>query len=125
LEAEVIINELTEGVVYHAGAVNPEVTPKSFGSSVLFFLYFFRRFIPAKSAGCAGGNQVFRREVRRQAECSAESDRDRRLPFEFQKDRRTVEEIGWGPVKEESACVEDENTVCKGDGGRPYRRGGL
>jgi len=29
--AEVIINELTEGVVYHVGAVNPEVTLKSFG----------------------------------------------------------------------------------------------
>ncbi len=29
--AEVVINELTEGVVYHAGSVNPEVTLKSFG----------------------------------------------------------------------------------------------
>lgn len=29
--AEVIINELTEGVVYHVGAVNPEVTLLSFG----------------------------------------------------------------------------------------------
>jgi len=29
--AEVIINELTEGVLYHTGAVNPEVTLKSFG----------------------------------------------------------------------------------------------
>ena len=29
--AEVVINELTEGVVYHVGAVNPEVTLKSFG----------------------------------------------------------------------------------------------
>ncbi|NYT06210.1 MAG: methenyltetrahydromethanopterin cyclohydrolase [Methanomicrobiales archaeon] len=29
--AEVIINELTEGVVYHVGAVNPEVTLQSFG----------------------------------------------------------------------------------------------
>lgn len=29
--AEVIINELTEGVIYHTGAVNPEVTLKSFG----------------------------------------------------------------------------------------------
>jgi len=29
--AEVIINELTEGVVYHVGAVNPDVTLKSFG----------------------------------------------------------------------------------------------
>ena len=29
--AEVIINELTDGVVYHVGAVNPEVTLKSFG----------------------------------------------------------------------------------------------
>ena len=29
--AEVVINELTEGVVYHAGAVNPDVTLKSFG----------------------------------------------------------------------------------------------
>jgi methenyltetrahydromethanopterin cyclohydrolase len=29
--AEVTINELTEGVVYHVGAVNPEVTLKSFG----------------------------------------------------------------------------------------------
>ncbi len=31
--AEVIINELTEGVVYHVGAVNPDVTLKSFGFS--------------------------------------------------------------------------------------------
>ncbi len=29
--AEVVINELTEGVVYHCGAVNPDVTLKSFG----------------------------------------------------------------------------------------------
>ena len=29
--AEVIINELSEGVVYHVGRVNPEVTLKSFG----------------------------------------------------------------------------------------------
>ncbi|MDO8840959.1 MAG: methenyltetrahydromethanopterin cyclohydrolase [Methanocalculus sp.] len=29
--AEVIINELSEGAVYHVGAVNPEVTLKSFG----------------------------------------------------------------------------------------------
>ena len=29
--AEVIINELTEGAIYHTGAVNPEVTLKSFG----------------------------------------------------------------------------------------------
>ena len=29
--AEVIINELVDGVVYHVGAVNPEVTLKSFG----------------------------------------------------------------------------------------------
>jgi methenyltetrahydromethanopterin cyclohydrolase len=29
--AEVVINELTEGVVYHVGSVNPEVTLKSFG----------------------------------------------------------------------------------------------
>ena len=29
--AEVIINELSAGVVYHIGAVNPEVTMKSFG----------------------------------------------------------------------------------------------
>jgi len=29
--AEVIINETEEGVVYHCGAVNPEVTLKSFG----------------------------------------------------------------------------------------------
>ncbi len=29
--AEVIINELTEGVMYHVGAVNPDVTLKSFG----------------------------------------------------------------------------------------------
>jgi methenyltetrahydromethanopterin cyclohydrolase len=29
--AEVTINELTEGTVYHVGAVNPEVTLKSFG----------------------------------------------------------------------------------------------
>jgi methenyltetrahydromethanopterin cyclohydrolase len=29
--AEVVINELSEGVVYHVGAVNPEVTLKSFG----------------------------------------------------------------------------------------------
>ena len=29
--AEVIINELTEGIVYHVGAVNPDVTLKSFG----------------------------------------------------------------------------------------------
>ncbi len=29
--AEVVINELTEGKVYHVGAVNPEVTLKSFG----------------------------------------------------------------------------------------------
>ncbi|MCX6681668.1 MAG: methenyltetrahydromethanopterin cyclohydrolase [Methanoregula sp.] len=29
--AEVIINELTEGVIYHTGSVNPEVTLKSFG----------------------------------------------------------------------------------------------
>jgi methenyltetrahydromethanopterin cyclohydrolase len=29
--AEVVINELTEGVVYHVGAVNPDVTLKSFG----------------------------------------------------------------------------------------------
>jgi methenyltetrahydromethanopterin cyclohydrolase len=29
--AEVVINELTEGAVYHVGAVNPEVTLKSFG----------------------------------------------------------------------------------------------
>ncbi len=29
--AEVIINELTDGVVYHVGAVNPDVTLKSFG----------------------------------------------------------------------------------------------
>jgi methenyltetrahydromethanopterin cyclohydrolase len=29
--AEVVINELSEGVVYHTGAVNPEVTLKSFG----------------------------------------------------------------------------------------------
>jgi methenyltetrahydromethanopterin cyclohydrolase len=29
--AEVTINELTDGVVYHVGAVNPEVTLKSFG----------------------------------------------------------------------------------------------
>jgi methenyltetrahydromethanopterin cyclohydrolase len=27
----VVINELTEGKVYHVGAVNPEVTLKSFG----------------------------------------------------------------------------------------------
>jgi methenyltetrahydromethanopterin cyclohydrolase len=26
-----VINELSEGVVYHVGAVNPEVTLKSFG----------------------------------------------------------------------------------------------
>lgn len=29
--AEVIINELTDGVMYHVGAVNPEVTLRSFG----------------------------------------------------------------------------------------------
>ncbi len=29
--AEVIINELTEGAVYHVGAINPDVTLKSFG----------------------------------------------------------------------------------------------
>jgi len=29
--AEVVINELSEGVVYHVGATNPEVTLKSFG----------------------------------------------------------------------------------------------
>ena len=29
--AEVVINELSEGVVYHVGAVNPDVTLKSFG----------------------------------------------------------------------------------------------
>jgi methenyltetrahydromethanopterin cyclohydrolase len=29
--AEVIINELTEGVIYHCGTVNPDVTLKSFG----------------------------------------------------------------------------------------------
>lgn len=29
--AEVVINELTEGAVYHVGSVNPEVTLKSFG----------------------------------------------------------------------------------------------
>jgi len=29
--AEVVINELSEGVVYHVGALNPEVTLKSFG----------------------------------------------------------------------------------------------
>ena len=29
--AEVVINELTDGVVYHVGAVNPDVTLKSFG----------------------------------------------------------------------------------------------
>ncbi len=29
--AEVVINELTEGIMYHVGAVNPEVTLKSFG----------------------------------------------------------------------------------------------
>jgi methenyltetrahydromethanopterin cyclohydrolase len=29
--AEVVINELTEGAVYHVGRVNPEVTLKSFG----------------------------------------------------------------------------------------------
>ncbi|KUG21000.1 MAG: methenyltetrahydromethanopterin cyclohydrolase [Methanomicrobiaceae archaeon] len=29
--AEVVINELSEGVVYHVGRVNPEVTLKSFG----------------------------------------------------------------------------------------------
>lgn len=29
--AEVIINELTDGVMYHVGAVNPDVTLKSFG----------------------------------------------------------------------------------------------
>jgi methenyltetrahydromethanopterin cyclohydrolase len=29
--AEVVINELTEGAVYHVGAVNPDVTLKSFG----------------------------------------------------------------------------------------------
>ncbi len=29
--AEVVINELSEGAVYHVGAVNPEVTLKSFG----------------------------------------------------------------------------------------------
>jgi methenyltetrahydromethanopterin cyclohydrolase len=29
--AEVVINELSEGVVYHVGAVNPDVTMKSFG----------------------------------------------------------------------------------------------
>lgn len=29
--AEVVINELSDGVVYHVGAVNPEVTLKSFG----------------------------------------------------------------------------------------------
>jgi methenyltetrahydromethanopterin cyclohydrolase len=29
--AEVVINELTEGVVYHVGAVNPDVTLRSFG----------------------------------------------------------------------------------------------
>lgn len=29
--AEVVINEISEGVVYHCGAVNPEVTLKSFG----------------------------------------------------------------------------------------------
>ena len=29
--AEVVINETSEGVVYHCGAVNPEVTLKSFG----------------------------------------------------------------------------------------------
>jgi methenyltetrahydromethanopterin cyclohydrolase len=29
--AEVIINELSEGVVYHIGAVNTDVTLKSFG----------------------------------------------------------------------------------------------
>jgi len=29
--AEVVINELSEGVVYHCGAVNPDVTLKSFG----------------------------------------------------------------------------------------------
>lgn len=29
--AEVIINELTDGVMYHIGAVNPDVTLKSFG----------------------------------------------------------------------------------------------
>jgi len=29
--AEVVINEISEGVVYHCGGVNPEVTLKSFG----------------------------------------------------------------------------------------------
>jgi methenyltetrahydromethanopterin cyclohydrolase len=29
--AEVVINELTDGVMYHVGAVNPEVTLRSFG----------------------------------------------------------------------------------------------
>ncbi|MCX6698512.1 MAG: methenyltetrahydromethanopterin cyclohydrolase, partial [Methanomicrobiales archaeon] len=29
--AEVIINELTDGIMYHVGKVNPEVTLKSFG----------------------------------------------------------------------------------------------
>jgi len=29
--AEVVINELSEGAIYHVGAVNPEVTLKSFG----------------------------------------------------------------------------------------------
>jgi methenyltetrahydromethanopterin cyclohydrolase len=29
--AEVIINELTDGIMYHVGAVNPDVTLKSFG----------------------------------------------------------------------------------------------
>ena len=29
--AEVVINELSEGAVYHTGAANPEVTLKSFG----------------------------------------------------------------------------------------------
>ena len=29
--AEVVINELSEGAVYHVGAVNPDVTLKSFG----------------------------------------------------------------------------------------------
>ncbi len=29
--AEVVINELSEGKIYHVGAVNPDVTLKSFG----------------------------------------------------------------------------------------------
>ena len=38
--AEVVINELTDGIVYHVGAINPEVTLKSFGLSEITYTTF-------------------------------------------------------------------------------------